>query len=235
MGACMVAGFNNWDRIARLREQWAAAASDPADEAAWALEFQRIIPQKHLYQDRFIILSDGPYSGVPAEAMGKSEAEWRAQSLVIRREHECAHYFTRRVFGSMRNHVVDELIADYMGIVAVEKRFRADWFLRFMGIESPGRTRADGRIHIYRGGLSDGAFEVLQRLLRTAAQTLEAFKAKQSAELSTGCSGALPMLILTEFTLEELASAEAFELLSLSLRRHLSDNNRAVEARAQAT
>jgi hypothetical protein len=43
------------------------------------------------------------------------------------------------------------------------------------------------------------------------------------------------MLILTEFTLEELASAEAFELLSLSLRRHLSDNNRAVEARAQAT
>ena len=37
-------------------------------------------------------------------------------SLVIRRDHECAHYLTRRLFGSMRNNLLDELIADYAGL-----------------------------------------------------------------------------------------------------------------------
>jgi len=85
--------------------------------------------RKELYQDRFIILSSGPYSGVAAAEMGVPEDEWRRISLTIRLEHECAHYLTRQILGSMRNSLLDELIADFAGIVAATDRYRADWFL----------------------------------------------------------------------------------------------------------
>lgn len=203
MGACTVAGFNNWDRIRRLRHERVA-------------EFERILPRKDLYQDRFIILSSGEYSDVPAADLGKEQDEWLAQSLILRREHECAHYFTRRVFGSMRNNVLDELIADYMGIVAIDGRFRAEWFLRFMGLYAETGARPDGRIHLYRGALSDGAFRVLQHLLSTAAQNIEAFQMHHREELA-GQRGALAVLLLSKFTTEELASEEALRLLSAEL------------------
>ena len=37
----------------------------------------RIVPYRELYQDRFILLSDGPYSAVPAADLGLDDAEWR--------------------------------------------------------------------------------------------------------------------------------------------------------------
>jgi hypothetical protein len=90
MGACMVAGFNNWDRIYQYQKKW-------------GVELRQIIPKKELYQDRFIILSDGYYSAVSPTDMGIEESEWRSLSMKIRLEHECTHYYTRRLFGSMRN------------------------------------------------------------------------------------------------------------------------------------
>jgi len=67
----------------------------------------------------------------------------------------------------MRNNLLDEVIADYFGITAACGRFRADWLLRFFGLESYPRYRAGGRLEHYRGDppLSDAAFLVLQRLL----------------------------------------------------------------------
>jgi hypothetical protein len=50
----------------------------------------------------------------------------------------------------MRNILTDELVADYMGIVAGIGRFRADWFLRFIGLDAEGRCRSAGRLHRYR-------------------------------------------------------------------------------------
>src|SRR5436309_6268496 len=123
-GALMVAGYNNWSRIRELRRRWEALAPSARETATWGEEFQRLQPQKELYQDRFILLSDGPYSAVPAGDLGLGEAEWRELSLVIRRDHECAHYLTRRLFGSMRNNLLDELMADYAGLVGAVGRFR---------------------------------------------------------------------------------------------------------------
>lgn len=147
-GALMISGYNNWTRIRAL-----------------GADFQRLKERKELYQDRFILLSNGPYSAVPAAELGLSEAEWRETSLVIRREHECVHYLTRRLFGSMRNNVLDEILADYAGITAATGRFRADWLLRFLG----------ARLDLYRGDppLSDGAFRVLRALLEAAAENIE--------------------------------------------------------------
>lgn len=183
MGACIIGGYNNWSRVARHREQWAsrhaAAASGAGAEDAWRAEFGRLAPNKDLYQDRFVLLSTGPYSGTPAAAIGLDGDEWQRLSLIIRLEHECAHYFTKRVFGSMRNSLLDELIADYTGIVAARGRFEPEWFLRFMGVENPNGWRSDGRLANYRGDppLSNGAFVVLQALVRRATETLDRFDA----------------------------------------------------------
>ena len=180
LGACIIGGYNNWSRVERLRADWLAsgAANAAIDvDTAWREQFQRIIPRRECYQDRFAILSTGPYSATEASHAGLGEDEWLRLSLVIRLEHECAHYFTKRVFGSMRNSLLDELIADYTGIVAAAGRFEPSWFLRFMGLESRRMWRRSGRLANYRGSppLSDGAFTVLQEIVRRATTALEGF------------------------------------------------------------
>ncbi len=44
------------------------------------------------------------------------------------------HYVTRHALGTMRNSMLDELIADYVGIVSATGAYRGDWFLRFLGV-----------------------------------------------------------------------------------------------------
>lgn len=214
MGACMVAGFNNWDRVRQYRQQWEANHPDNRSEAKWADEFKRLIPKKELYQDRFIILSQGPYSNVSAQDIGLSEAEWLRLSLTIRLEHECTHYFTRRLFNSMQNNLLDELTADYRGIVAATGRYRADWFLRFMGLESFPYYREGGRLQNYRGTLSEGSFKILQCLVVSTARNLESFERQQTNSIN-------PTTMLTTLcclTLEELAFDEADAYLSQALK-----------------
>jgi hypothetical protein len=211
IGACAIAGFNNWDRIRQYRQQWQTehpmACSDD-----WQAAFRQLAPHKELYQDRFIILSSGPYSAVSATELGLSESEWLRLSLNIRLEHECAHYFTLRLLGSMRNNLLDELIADYRGIVASIGRYRADWFLRFLGLTGSSLECTEGgRLHSYRGQppLSDGAFKVLWVLVQAAAENLEQFDTEHVEELSSPDTQALILVALAALTLEELASEKA--------------------------
>ncbi len=216
-GALMVSGYNNWSRIGELRRRWEATDLAERETATWAEELQRIQSHKELYQDRFILLSDGPYSAVPASEMGLGEEEWREISLAIRRDHECAHYFTRRLFGSMRNNALDELIADYAGMVGAVGRFRAGWFLRFVGLEDFPRYRAGARLDLYRGDppLSDGAFRVLQELLVAAAGNLERFDAGPPGPAGI----ALRIAALASLRLDELASARGTDLIAAALER----------------
>lgn len=219
MGASMVTGYNNWDRIFTYRKQWEAANPGNCSGERWQEEFRRLIPQKDLYQDRFIILSDGPYSAASVRDLGLTEEEWRNASLVIRREHECAHYFTLRLFSSMRNNIMDELIADYMGIVAAAGRYKARWFLRFVGLENFPDYREGGRLQNYRGDppLSDGAFRILQALVKSASENLEKFDLKNAAKIHNREGKTLMLAALTRLTLEELASEEAGSFLERAL------------------
>lgn len=200
-GAIMISGYNNWERI---REQ--QRRGEPLD---------RILARKESYQDRFILLSDGPYSAVPAADLGLEDAEWRRISLEIRRDHECVHYFTRRLFGSMRNNVLDELIADYAGLVAATGTFRAAWFLRFLGLEDHRRYRPGGRLDLYRGDppLSDGAFHSLHALIRSAAETLE----RSGVRGRTLSERALVLSALASLRLDELAEPDGTERLERAL------------------
>ncbi|HSN85476.1 MAG TPA: hypothetical protein VL025_01910 [Thermoanaerobaculia bacterium] len=192
-GAIMIAGYNNWTRVRELRRR--------GEEL-----------RRELYQDRFILLSDGPYSAVPAAELRLHEEEWRELSLVLRRDHECAHYLTRRIFGSMRNNLHDELIADYAGITAAIGHYRAAWFLRFLGLEDFPVCRAGGRLHLYRGDppLSDDAFRQLHAMVRDVAETVERFDAGRPDDPKERTLAVLALAILG---LETLAGPEGEEQL----------------------
>lgn len=213
VGAVMVAGYNNWDRIWNYKKTW----KEKNTFENWSDEFKRLVANKALYQDRFIILSTGYYNGISANDLQLSESEWRNLSLIIRREHEVTHYFTERILGSMCHNMLDELIADYIGIVSAFGEYKADLFLRFIGLENFPHCRSDGRIHSYRSSLSDGAFHILQILLVNAAKNLEQlnsivkdrpFGLKEKANL---------IRVLSHFTLEELASVQGLEELEKTL------------------
>ncbi|MCG6136860.1 MAG: hypothetical protein MET45_19860 [Nostoc sp. LLA-1] len=211
MGACIVSGFNNWDRVRQYRQKWEAESFANRYQTNWQEEFQRLIPQKELYQDKFMILSGGSYSNVSASDMELEESQWQSLSLKIRLEHECTHYFTRRLFNSMRNNILDELIADYRGIVAATGFYRADWCLRFLGLESLPDYREGGRLQNYRGQppLSDGAFTILQALVKAAAENLQCIHAEYSENSTDSNMKPLILMCLTHLTLEELASPKA--------------------------
>ncbi len=219
MGACIVKGLNNWSRIRAYRARWEQQEGADASEEGWSEEFQRLIPQKELYQDRFIILSRGPYSAIPAADVGFQPGEWLERSLVIRREHELTHYFTFRVFGTIRNNIFDELIADFVGLVRAFGRYRADLALRFLGLEAYPAFRAGGRLEVYRGKppLSDAAFAVARTLAVRAARNLETFAGGHAALLQDlGALGRLTFA-LTRLTLEELASDRMPALVAASV------------------
>lgn len=215
MGACLVKGLNNWSRIADLRSAW-TTRTGRSDDAEWADEFRDIVPRKDLYQDRLVVLSRGPYSATPAADAGYRDDEWLARSLSIRSEHELTHYFTYRVFGSMRSHVVDELVADFVGLAVGGGGYRADLALRFLGLEAFPVYRPGGRLEHYRGDppLSDDAFEVMQRLVVAAAHNLEAVAARMSPSPDDlGALGRLTLRLVT-CTIEELASPDMLSIVA---------------------
>ena len=199
-GASIVAGYNNWDRVRRFRERW--MLENPDDTFSLGV----LAGLFDEYQDRFILLSSGWYSGVTPEAVGLTPSEWQRLSMTIRREHECAHYWTRRVLSSMRNRVLDEIIADYCGIYGACGRFRADWLLAFLGIDNARDCR--------EGGRSDDAFGLLVQVVNAAIENLERFDRRHADELAGKRGLLLILLTLSRMSLEDLACSDAQTLLA---------------------
>jgi hypothetical protein len=175
MGACLVNGLNNWDRIASLRRRWEATPQAHREFSTWAEQFRSIVPQTHLYKDRIIILSRGAYSDVAAHTVGVEEHEWLEQSLAIRLEHECIHALTLRVFGSLRHDLLEELVADWAALIRVRGRYEPQLARLFLGLEGESSFRSGGRLEVYRGSppMSDAAFELMQRIARHLIHVLD--------------------------------------------------------------
>jgi hypothetical protein len=216
-GAAMVAGYNNWDRVRQLKQDFLQTSQNES----WGVFFrEKVVPQKSLYQDRFILLSRGGYSDVTATAIQINESEWLDLSRTIRLHHECAHYFTRRVLGSMRNHFHDELIADYCGIVAANGRFRSDWFLLFMGLEAFPKIRKGGRSENYLGNppLSNAAAAIQREILCAAALAVERFHDRHSQILNGIAGQAKAILTLSRTSLVQMAGPQAADHLDAALK-----------------
>ncbi|MCI4651033.1 hypothetical protein [Phaeodactylibacter sp.] len=198
MGAALIKGLNNWSRVRKLQALGG---------------YSNLSEHKDLFQDSVIVLSRIPYSNVPATVLGLEAENWLEQSLQIRLAHEGAHYFTLRRFGSMHINMYDELIADYAGIKAVQPHFRAEWFLRFIGLKDYPRLREAGRLNNYLGEppLDRPAREALQAILRDAALQVEAFDHKvQSQE---GADKHCQLLALCHHSLLEMSAPSGKERL----------------------
>ena len=174
MGASFINGINNWDRIQRLKANW--LKQNPTGN--WSLYFkEHILPKPHLFKDKLMVLTTKVYSAIKSKTIGVSESAWKSSSLVLRREHECAHLFTLKQYGCMANNMHDEIIADYAGITKVVGQFNKEWFLHFVGLENYPKYRKGGRLENYQGSkkLSKEAFEGLKTIVKNAADSLCAF------------------------------------------------------------
>lgn len=130
---------------------------------------------------RLIILHDAPYGSLPAyEVPGNpSHQDWVAASGVWRLEHELTHLATRCFWGKMRLNLLDELIADGMGMVKALGMFDATLFLRCLGIEDccEGLKGLNARWTTYVKSLNDkDQAQVLQWICQRALELEQAFR-----------------------------------------------------------
>ena len=121
--------------------------------------------------------------------------------------HEIAHYITRRVCGSMSTNLHDELIADFWGIRQATGRYKADWFLRFIGFDREMHFYPDGRMQHYTGTISPDSpsFTVLGKLLQAAATNLQQVD-DTLRRAHPQLDPIFTLLKLTELTIDELAA-----------------------------
>ena len=101
-----------------------------------------------IYRHRVILLNAAPYSNISAEKMGLSVEEWLKKSYQIRLRHESAHYETLRLLGGMKNHALDEILADCLGQIAALGEFSAERQRIFFGL-AKGGSKCDGRLNFY--------------------------------------------------------------------------------------
>jgi len=157
-GATIIKNYNNWGRINMHRKNLV----------------KNIFVTPELYRDYIILLSHRYYSGVAPEIFGLESDEWRRKSLILRREHEIAHYMTQRYYHSTKNEIHDEIIADFMGLTAAFGEYDPNKFITFMGLENYPKYRIGGRLEVYlpKGGKD---FNSLCVTLMQAAQNIVAY------------------------------------------------------------
>ena len=163
MGAVLVSGFNNWDRVDRYRARWLAEGGNPS---CWPLVFADMRARPELYQDRFALVSRGPYGGLDSGLEGLSSHEWESTSLALRLHHEAAHYYCRRVLGAMRSNLLDEWIAESYAVVSATVQNPAAWVRALLTDERTGRAGS------YVAPLSPPAGAVVVRLLHAVTQVM---------------------------------------------------------------
>ncbi|HNW91417.1 MAG TPA: hypothetical protein PKM88_00725 [bacterium] len=210
VNAMMVAGMLNWDRIRRYRAAWTAAQP----HGDWSAEQARIAREEpwRLF-DRFVLLNRAPYSGCSAAALGLilSDDKWLAQSMIIRCEHEFTHYATKRLFDTMRNNLLDELIADAAGLLAARGAYEPALARQFLGVEQAPAIRAGGRLHAYCSDLPEAARPALAALAAAATDGIAAGVRTLALDAAATGQRARFMLALTALTVELLAAPGAAE------------------------
>lgn len=175
MGAALINGINNWQKIAGLKSDWLATN----ERGNWGKEFYaNVLPNYSLYKDKLIVISTNPYSNVSAKQLGLNESVWLSYSVSIREEHECTHLYTLKKFGVASNNLHDELIADYIGIVKTINQYNKSWMLLFMGLENYPEYRQGARLENYISNTKLD-FKKLIRIIKMAIENISIFHESQ--------------------------------------------------------
>ena len=127
------------------------------------------------YRAQIILLHDAPYGSVPASQVpgSLSPEEWLAQSYALRLEHELTHLATKKLFGQMRLNLLDELIADAMGMIHARGKFSSDLFRRCLGVSDNGNIATDARVWTYVTELNNEDAKHAIKLTLDRARELE--------------------------------------------------------------
>ena len=211
MGAVLINGLNNWQKIANLKSDW--LANHTVDN--WSKEFYlNVLPSYSLYKDKLIIISTKPYSNVSAKQLGLNESLWLSYSISIREEHECTHLYTLKKFGIASNNLHDELIADYIGIVKTIGKYNKSWMFMFMGLENYPKYRQGARLENYVSDdkLSKDDFIKLIEIVKMAIENISIFD-ESVGKLQSNIDQMCRIDALCETSLEELSSTNGASLL----------------------
>lgn len=149
-GASILDGVINHRKIEAHRDEFFRKAKEEGkepDQLEWLQERSRFLEDKRNYRDALIILSVGPYSGVPADKAGFPEPDWLSISQTIRMYHECTHFVCRRLFPDKIDAIWDELAADAVGIYAALGRYDLGLAGTVLGIRDGKYT--GGRLENY--------------------------------------------------------------------------------------
>lgn len=203
VNAQFVSGMVNWDRMRRYQQEFLARPG--INPVVWPAEMKRVASyEKWRFQDCFLILCDAAYSGTTAAQMEAqlTDRQWLDASSTLRREHEFVHYFTNRLFGLSRLHLLDELACDWQGLVQSLGEFRGEWLLTFLGLRPDGTIRTGARLTTYTGDLEGNALETLCKITVAAIQGLENLHQKFFQETPP----IVFLLSILGMSLEQLAS-----------------------------
>ena len=161
VGAITYRGIADWGKVAVAHAAYVAAGGDD-----WPNEFARLARQPGAFRAEIVVISEGPYSNVPANQTPYDEERWLCISREIRLHHECAHVVCRRTMPDDVLPVWDEVTADVVGLLCAIGRYDAALAARFLGVAPDGY--AGGRLAEY---LSD---EQAQRIDEVAAEVFAA-------------------------------------------------------------
>lgn len=95
-----------------------------------------------------ILLSNGPYSAVPAESLGLDEKAWIEKSYKIRKYHELTHFVSRKLFFDNKEAIRDEVVADMIGLIFAFGEYNKTYAKIFLGTEGKS-YRMGGRLQNY--------------------------------------------------------------------------------------
>lgn len=133
VGAITYRGLPDWGKVAAALEAYLAAGGDD-----WGSEFARLAKEPGAFRSEIVVISEGPYSNVPASDTPYDEKEWLPISREIRLHHECAHIVCRRTMPDDVLPVWDEVTADVTGLLCATGNYDAQLAARFLGVSTEG-------------------------------------------------------------------------------------------------
>ena len=182
VGAIAYRGIPDWGAVAQAYADYVAAGGQD-----WASEFNRRAQEPGAFRCELIVISEGPYSNIPASDTPYDEVEWVRISREIRLHHECAHVVCRRTMPDDIAPVWDEITADVTGLICATGSYDAKLAARFLGITSTGY--AGGRLEEY---LSD---EQKDRIDSLATEVFDALTRIEALSHDTDLSRPFDFLI----------------------------------------
>ena len=174
IGAISYKGLADWGKVAAARSAYVEAGG-----ADWSSEFARLARTPGAFRSELVVLSEGPYSAIPARQTPYSDDEWLRVSREIRLHHECAHVVCRRLMPEDILPVWDEVTADLVGLLCACGGYDPVLAAQFLGVSDSGYH--GGRLEEYLDEEKRGKIDAVARETHAAILQINAMAQERDA------------------------------------------------------